>query len=102
MDPGAALSPPRETFEARRATLLARAATEREALARQLAPLAVLDRGLEMVWRLKTQLPLVTTGLGLGLSALLLALPTGRLPIVRGGVALLNLAGSVKGLFTRR
>jgi transposase len=91
-----------ETFAARRATLVAQASAERETLARKLAPLAALDRAIEKLHTWKSQLPMIASGAGLALSALLLALPTGRFPLVRGGVALLNLAGSVRSLFSRR
>jgi hypothetical protein len=102
VDPRALVSAPRETYEARRAMLMARATAEREALAREFAPLGALDSGLERLRALKAQLPAIAMGTGLGLSALLLALPAGRTPLVRGGIALLHLAGSVRRLFSRR
>ena len=102
MDPEAVVSGARETFEARRAALVARADAEREALARQLAPLGSLDSGLERLRQLKPQLPSIVVSAGLGLTAMLLALPAGRLPLVRGGIAALHLAGSVRRLLSRR
>ena len=35
------------------------------------------------------------------MSAMMLALPAGRSPLVRGGIAVIQLAASVKRLFTR-
>lgn len=102
MDPGAVVSAPAGTPAGRRALLVARAASEREALARHLAPLGALDSGLERLRTLKPQLPAIAVGAGLGLSALLLVLPAGRAPLVRGGIALLHLAGSVKRLLSPR
>jgi len=90
------------TFAARRVELVARAAAEREALARQLAPIAALDSGLERVRIVKSELAAAAMGAGLGLSALLMMLPVGRTPLVRGGIAMLHLAGSVRRLFSRR
>lgn len=81
---------------------MARAATEREAVGRQLAPLITLDRWLERLGHVKEHLAGLAIGSGLGLSALLLALPVGRLPLVRGAIAALNLAGSVRKLFSNR
>jgi hypothetical protein len=92
----------RPTFEERRADLVARAAAERAEISRLVAPLAVFDDGLARLGALRSKLPGVAVGAGLGLSALLLALPVGRFPVVRGGVALLQLAGSVRRLFDRR
>jgi len=102
VDPGPLVSAPRGTLEARRAALVARAASEREALARQLAPLRTLDSGLERLRVMKPQLPAIVIGTGLGLSALLLALPAGRSPLIRGGIAMLQLAGSVRRLLSDR
>ena len=102
MDPGTVVSAQRGTHEARLTALVARAATEREALVHQLAPLAALDSNLESLRVMKSQLPAIAMGAGLGLSALLLALPAGLTPLVRGGIALFHLAGSVRRLFSRR
>lgn len=101
-DPGPPVSAGRATFVARRAELVARAATERESLARQLAPVAALDAGLERVRIVKSEVAAAAMGAGLGLSALLMMLPVGRTPLVRGGIAMLHLAGSVRRLFARR
>lgn len=101
MDPGALVSAAREALEARREELVARSAAQRAALAEQLAPLATLDRGLEKLRGLKLGMPTAAIGTGLALSALLLALPAGRSPVVRGGVALIQLAASVRRLFAR-
>jgi len=92
----------RGTLDERRAELVARAAAEREALSRQLALLGTLDGGLARLSSMKSRLPGIAMGAGLGLSALLLALPAGRFPLVRGGVALLHFAGSVRRLFSQR
>lgn len=102
MDPGEALSAERRMLEARRAELVARAAVEREALARRFAPLGKLERGFERMGGMSPQLPTFAVGGALGLTALLLALPTGRVPLVRGGIAILHLAGSVQKLLSRR
>lgn len=102
MDPEAVMSAGAETLESRRTALVARAATEREAMAQRLAPLGALDRGLEKLRLVKSQLPAVSVGVGLGLSALLLALPMGVSRVVRGGIAAFQLAGSVKKLLSRR
>jgi hypothetical protein len=102
VDPGALVSTPDETFEARRAVLVARAAAEREALARQFAAPMSLGDGLGWLRGMKPRLPTIALGAGLGISALLLALPVGRFPLVRGGVAVLSLAGSVRRLLSRR
>jgi hypothetical protein len=103
VDPrGEVVSAQRESFEARRAELVARAAAEREALALRFAPLGKLESGFDRLRRMNPQLPTIAMGGGLGLSALLLALPTGRIPLVRGAVALLHLAGSLRGLLSRR
>jgi hypothetical protein len=96
------VSAARETFAARRAVLQERAAAERAALARQLAPIAALDSGLERVRIVKSELAAAAMGAGLGLSALLMMLPVGRTPLVRGGIAMLHLAGSVRRLCSRR
>jgi hypothetical protein len=71
-------------------------------VARQLAPLGSLDRGLEKLRLLEPHLPAIATGAGLGLSALLLALPAGRSRLIRGGIALFHIAGSVKRLISHR
>jgi hypothetical protein len=81
---------------------VARAAAEREALARQLALLGTLDSGLERLRVMKAQVPAIVIGAWLGLSALLLALPAGRSPLIRRGIAMLQLAGSVRRLLSSR
>jgi len=91
-----------ETFEARRAALVARAAAERDALARRLAPLGAIDDGLHKLRMMKSQFPALSMGAGLGLSALLLALPAGKSRVVRGGIAMFHLAGSLKRLISGR
>ena len=91
----------RETFAARRAALVARAALQREDVARQLAPIAALDRWLERIDTVRSRLPAIAAGAALGLSALLLAIPA-RFPVVNVGIAAFNLAGSVRKLFSRR
>jgi hypothetical protein len=96
------LSPHRETFEARRAELVARASEERDALARRLAPLGKVENGLEQLRGMGPQLPTMVMGAGLGLTAMLLALPIGRVPLVRGAIAVLHLAGSVRRLLSSR
>ena len=79
---------------------MARAALEREIVARQLAPIATLGRWLEQAASISTRLPGIAVGAGLGLSALLLVLPRG-LPVVRAGLAAFNLVRSVRRLFSR-
>jgi hypothetical protein len=102
MDPGEILSAEHVTFAERRAVLVAHAAAEREALAGRLAPLGNLDGSLGKLRAMRFQLPSLALGTGLGLSALLLALPTGRIPLVRGGIAVLHLAGSIRRLLSPR
>jgi len=101
MDSGAIVSGASETYEERLALLVARAAAERDAIGRQFEPIRKIDAGLAWLVRTKTQLPTIALGAGLGLSALMLALPTGRSSLLRGGIALFQLAGSVKRLFSR-
>ena len=96
------MSGEREEFEARLATLVARAAAERQDIGEQFAPVRRIDTGLAWLAQKKTELSALGLGAGLGLSALMLALPTGRFSVLRGGMALFQLAGSVKRLFTRR
>jgi hypothetical protein len=95
------LSAERETLAARRAALVARAAREREDVARQLAPIAALDRLLERIQLLKSHLPGIAAGAAFGLAALLIALPA-RFPVVNAGIAAFNLVGSLRKLFSRR
>ena len=102
MDPGAVVSAAQDRFDAARAELVARAAADRARLAGQLAPVAVVDRGLEKLRSMAGSLPGSAIGTGLALSALLLTLPAGRSPLVRGGVAVIQLAASVKRLLSRR
>jgi hypothetical protein len=90
------------TFEARRDELVARAAREREAVAQRLAPLGNLGGGFDRFRAMRSQLATLGVGAGLGLTALLLALPTGRIPLIRGGIALLHLAGYVRRLLGGR
>ena len=90
----------RETLATRRAALVARAALEREDVARQLAPIAALDRWLERIHLVRSRLPAIAAGAALGLSALLLAVPA-RFPLVNVGIAAFNLVGSVRRLFSR-
>ena len=95
------MSAAQDARAARRSELVARAAKDRAAVAELLAPIAKLDRGLEKLREFRSSLPGSVISTGLALSAMLLALPAGRSPIVRGGVAILQLAASVKRLFTR-
>ena len=88
-------------FEAHRAELVARAAAERETLSRRFAPLGKLESGLQRLPRSGPQ-PTIVAGIGLGLTALLIALPIGKLPLVRSGIAILHLAGSVRRLLSGR
>ena len=101
MDPGAVLKTVQQDLEDRRAELVARAAADRAGLTQQLEPLLRLERGLEKLRDLKLQLPTTAIGTGLALSAMMLALPAGRSPLLRGGIAVIQLAASVKRLFTR-
>jgi hypothetical protein len=101
MDPGAVLSAARETLAQRRAELVARAASQRQAVAQKLAPLATIDRWLERIDHVRNHLPGIAAGAALGLSALLIAIPR-NLPLVRTGVAAFQLAGSLRRLFRRR
>lgn len=91
-----------ESVAEQRAKLVARAAAEREALARQFEPFTTLEGTLEKLSGKKHDLPGMSVGVGLGLSALLLAFPGGQAPILRGGLALVRLASSVRTLFRRR
>jgi len=102
MAPEAAVSGKGETIQVKRARLVARAAAERVALAKQLEPFATVEGSFERLSGVKAALPGMSVGLGLGLSALLLALPAGQTPLVRGGIALFRLASSVRTLFKRR
>jgi hypothetical protein len=102
VDPETVVSAQGVTFEARRAALVARAAAEREAIAQKLAPLGALDTGFEKLRTMKAQFPAMSLGAGLGLSALLLVLPAGRSRLIRGGIAMFHLAGSVKRLLSPR
>jgi hypothetical protein len=95
------LSAERETLASRRAALVARAALQREDVARQLAPIAALDRWIERIHIAKSHLPEIAAGAAFGLSALLIALPA-RFPLVNAGIAAFNLVGSVRKLFSRR
>ena len=95
------MSSGRESFRARRAVLVARAASERQALSHQLAPLASIESGLERLRSLKSKLSPITIGAGLGLTALLLVLPGGRAKVLRSGMALFHLAGSLQRLIAR-
>ena len=102
---------PREAFvvsagekshEARLAELVARAAADRARLAQQLDPVTHVDRAFDKLREWKQGWPAAAMGGGLALSAMLLALPAGRSPIVRGGIAVLQLASSVRRLFSRQ
>jgi hypothetical protein len=90
------------TLEEQRDQLVARAAAQRLELSRQLERFATLEGAVERLSGAKAALPGMSVGLGLGLSALLLALPAGQTPLVRGGIALFRLASSVRALFKRR
>lgn len=95
------MSGARESLEARRTRLVARADAERQAMAARLAPLGALDRGIERVRALGPALPAIAVGAGLGLTALLLVRPTSRSRALRTGLAMFHLAGSVKRLLAR-
>jgi hypothetical protein len=101
VDPRAVLKTVQQDLEDRRAELVARAAADRAGLTQQLEPLLKLERGLEKLRDLTLGLPTTAIGTGLALSAMMLALPAGRSPLVRGGIAVIQLAASVKRLFTR-
>ena len=94
------MSADRDPHEARRAELVARAEADRERLRQRLEPVLKLDRAFERLRDWKLDVPAAGLGTGLALSALMLALPAGRSPIVRGGIALVQLAASVKRLFS--
>lgn len=96
------MSSARDRSAARLTDLVVRAEADREALRKRLEPVMKVDRVLEKLNTLRRDVPAAAIGTGLGLSAMLLALPVGRSPIVRGGVALLQLGTSVWRLFTRR
>ena len=102
MDPAAAVSDKVETLEMQRQRLVARAAAQRVALSKQLEPFSTLEGTLKRLSGAKAELPGMSVGMGLGLSALLLALPAGQTPLVRGGIALFRLASSVRSFFKRR
>jgi hypothetical protein len=90
------------TIDEARAQLVARAAAERVALSKQLEPFATLEGTLAQMSVKKPELLSTSLGMGLGLSALLLALPVGQAPLLRGGIALFRLASSVRTFFKRR
>jgi hypothetical protein len=91
-----------DAFAERRVALVARAAADRAAVARQLAPLGAVDGMLGRLEAARAQLPTLAAAAGFGLSALLLAFPSARFPVLRAGLALINLSGSVRRLFSRR
>jgi len=90
------------TFAERRDALVARAAIERRAFADAVAPLVAIDRGLDRLRDFKPPSPTLGVVGGLALSALTLVLPGGLGKALRRGVALLQLGGSLKRLFTTR
>jgi len=90
------------TFSERRDALVARAAAERRAFADAVAPIVAIDRGLDRLRDLKSSSPVLAVGTGLALSALTFVLPGGLSNLVRRGVALFQLGGSLKRLFTSR
>lgn len=102
MDRQAALSGSAGTVQEQRERLVARAAAQRVALSKQLEPFSTLEGTLERLSGKKAELPGMSVGLGLGLSALVLALPAGQAPLLRGGIALFRLANSVRTFFKRR
>jgi hypothetical protein len=101
VDPGEAVSREPSARDEQLARLIARSAAERREIGEQFEPIRRVDTGLEWLAGQKTQLPTIALGAGLGLSALMLALGGGRSSVVRGGIALFRLAGSVKRLVSR-
>jgi hypothetical protein len=102
MAPEAAVSGEQGTIQEQRQRLVARAAAERVALSKKMEPFSTIEGALERLSANKPELLGSSLGLGLGLSALLLALPVGQAPIVRGGIALFRFARSVRTFFKRR
>lgn len=96
------MSAAREALAARRAELVARAALDRAAIAKQLEFVRSIEGGLERLGQTKPELPALAVSAGLGLSALLLALPSGQGKILKAGLSLFRLAGSVRKLFSAR
>src|SRR5262245_40387912 len=91
-----------KSHEARLAELVARAAADRARLAQQLDPVTRVDRAFDELREWKQGWPAAAMGGGRALSAMLLTLPAGRSPIVRGGIALFQLASSVRRLFAKQ
>jgi hypothetical protein len=79
---------------------VARATAERAAFAGAMAPILAIDRGLDRLRDLRPPSPGLAAGAGLALSALTLVLPGGLGRVVRRGIALVQLGGSLKRLFT--
>lgn len=79
---------------------MTRAAAERVAFADAMAPIIAIDRGLDRLRDFKPPSAGLAAGAGLALSALTLVLPGGLGRAVRRGIALVQLGGSLKRLFT--
>jgi hypothetical protein len=95
----------RRELHARRERLRARAADQREDLARELAAwqgvLSGADRGLEWFRGVKRHAPVLGVGLALGVTAVVVARPRILGQMLRGGLAALRLGRSLRGLLMR-
>jgi hypothetical protein len=85
----------------RRAVLLQRAASDREALGAAFEPwrrpLAFVDRGVGLYTTLKQNAPLLGVGLSVAAAALAVVRPPGIAGWLRGGRAVLSLARRLAG-----
>ena len=98
----AVVTAPGGSLEERRAALMARAQAQRDALAVRLEPLDRIDRTLERWSGVTSRIPGWAVGTGLGIAALMLARPGRRFPLIRGGIAVVQFALSVRKLLSRR
>jgi hypothetical protein len=91
----------RAELRERRERLAARAAAERDVIGRQLdgwqRSLSGVDKAMAVFHTVKQHVPLLGVGLGMGVSALLVARP-GLSRVVQGGAAVWRLGRSVRRL----
>jgi hypothetical protein len=88
--------------ERKRAELVARAAADREAFGKYVDVFQSIETGIAQFGTVRAELPSAAVGAGLGLSALMLALPSGHASVLKAGIALFKFAGSVRRMFTGR